>query len=921
MSPEEKARIEIDKQLNAAGYVVQDMSELNLLVAKGVVVREYPTDTGEVDYLIFVNQQPVGIIEAKAITKGEKLITEVEDQTRRYVNSNFLYFNKSVDIRFVYESTGEITRFTDYNDIKFRSREIFTFHKPEELERLLKETDTLRNRLKCFPKLNEYGFRKCQINAINNLEKSFSQDKPRALIQMATGSGKTFTAITSIYRLLKYCGAKRILFLVDTKNLGEQAEAEFTSYKPNDSNLRFVELYNVQRLKSSYIAESSNVCISTIQRMYSILKGEELDESFEESPITNEKVYAPKEVAYNSKYPIEYFDFIVIDECHRSIYNLWKQVLDYFDAFQIGLTATPDSRTFAYFNENVVSEYSREQAIIDGVNVGEDEYIIETKITKSGAQIAKTNRIIRKRQRLTRKQRWDSIDEDIVYEANELDRNVVNPSQIRHIIKEFKRVVETEIFPDRKEFPKTLIFAKSDSHADDIIKIIREEFNEGNEFCRKITYKKESDDDLSPNDKINEFRHGYKFRIAVTVDMIATGTDVKAIECLLFMRDVKSKNYYEQMKGRGTRTISLDEFQKVSPSATMNKDRFILFDAVGVTKSEKSEGRTLDRKPSIPLKDLLTKVALGERDEDTLTTVAGRLNRLELVLTNKEKEEIKTLTDGVELKDIVSNILNAYDLDYLDEKTKEVLGKEEITKEEVDIIQSDLIKEAVAPLNNAQLRNYLLKAKQTHEQIIDDINIDTIEFSGWSEAREDNVDATIKEFRDFIEENKTKIEALSIIYNQQYKNKHLTKRMIKELYEIMCNPPHNFTVKKMWNCYYIKDSSKVRKSEVNQLIDIISIIKYELGQIDTLDSFATRVKLNFKNWMFKRNSSQGYQFNEEQTYWLQMIRDHIISSLTIEEDDFEYAPFDTLGGLGKYYKLFKNDYLNILNEMNVALVA
>ena len=921
MSPEEKARIEIDKQLNAAGYVVQDMSELNLFAAKGVVVREYPTDTGEVDYLIFVNQQPIGIIEAKAITKGEKLITEAEDQTRRYVNSKFLYFNKSVDIRFVYESTGEITRFTDYNDIKFRSREIFTFHKPEELERLLKETDTLRNRLKCFPQLNEYGFRKCQINAINNLEKSFSQGKPRALIQMATGSGKTFTAITSIYRLLKYCGAKRILFLVDTKNLGEQAEAEFTSYKPNDSNLRFVELYNVQRLKSSYIAESSNVCISTIQRMYSILKGEELDESFEESPITNEKVYAPNEVVYNSKYPIEYFDFIVIDECHRSIYNLWKQVLDYFDAFQIGLTATPDSRTFAYFNENVVSEYSREQAIIDGVNVGEDEYIIETKITKSGAQIAKTNRIIRKRQRLTRKQRWESIDEDIVYEANELDRNVVNPSQIRHIIKEFKRVVETEIFPDRKEFPKTLIFAKSDSHADDIIKIIREEFNEGNEFCRKITYKKESDDDLSPNDKINEFRHGYKFRIAVTVDMIATGTDVKAIECLLFMRDVKSKNYYEQMKGRGTRTISLDEFQKVSPSATTNKDRFILFDAVGVTKSEKSEGRTLDRKPSVPLKDLLTKVALGERDEDTLTTVAGRLNRLELVLTNKEKEEIKTLTDGVELKDIVSNILNAYDLDFLDEKTKHILGKEEITKEEVDIVQIDLIKEAVAPLNNAQLRNYLLKAKQTHEQIIDDINIDTIEFSGWSEEREENVDITIKAFRDFIEENKTKIEALSIIYNQQYKNKHLTKRMIKELYEIMCNPPHNFTVKKMWNCYYIKDSSTVRKSEVNQLIDIISIIKYELGQIDTLDSFATRVKLNFKNWMFKRNSSQGYQFNEEQTYWLQMIRDHIISSLTIEKDDFEYAPFDTLGGLGKYYKLFKKDYLNILNEMNVALVA
>lgn len=922
MSPEEKARLEIDKQLNNAGYIVQDLKDLDLTAAKGVVVREYPTNTGEVDYLIFINKQPVGIIEAKEINKGEKLIVEVEDQTRRYVNSYFKYFNSPIDIRFVYESTGEITRFTDYNDIKFRSREIFTFHKPEELERLMNEKDTLRNRLKLFPKLNEYGFRKCQINAINNLEVSFSNAKPRALIQMATGSGKTYTAITAIYRLLKHCGAKRVLFLVDTKNLGEQAEAEFTSYKPNDSNLRFVELYNVQRLKSSYIAESSNVCISTIQRMYSILKGEELDESLEEEPLVNEKAYAPKEVAYNTKYPIEFFDFIVIDECHRSIYNLWKQVLDYFDAFEIGLTATPDSRTFAYFNENVVSEYSREQAIIDGVNVGEDEYIIETKITKSGAQIeARTNRVIRKRQRLTRKQRWESIDEDIVYEANKLDKDVVNPSQIRHIIREFKRVVEMVIFPERQEFPKTLIFAKSDSHADDIIKIIREEFNEGNEFCRKITYKKETDDDLSPNEKINEFRHGYKFRIAVTVDMIATGTDVKAIECLLFMRDVKSKNYYEQMKGRGTRTISLDDFLKVSPSAKTNKDRFILFDAVGVTKSPKAEGRTLDRKPTVPLKDLLTKVALGERDEDTLTTVASRLNRLEVILTSKEKEEIKTISNGVEIKTIVSDILNAFDLDYLDYKTKKVLGKDEVTKEEVEEVQKTLINEAVNPLNNATLRNYILKAKQTHDQIIDDINVDTIEFSGWSETREENVDATIKAFREFIEENKTKIEALSIIYNQQYKNRHLTKKMIKELYEIMCQPPHNFTVKKMWNCYYIKDSSKVRKTEVSQLIDIISIIKYELGQIDTLDSFATRVKLNYKNWIFKRNNSQGYIFNEEQNAWLQMIRDHIISSLSIEQEDFDYAPFDTLGGLGKYYKLFKNDYLNILNEMNVALVA
>lgn len=458
MQPEEKARLIIDQKLIESGYVIQDIRDMNLFASKGVIVREYPTDTGEVDYLIFINAQPVGIIEAKEINKGEKLVVETEKQTERYKNSKLKYFPENVHIRFAYESTGEITRFTDYNDINYRSREVFSFHKPEELERLMKESDTLRNRLKSFPKLNEQGFRRCQITAINNLEKSFGENRPRALIQMATGAGKTYTAITAIYRLLKFCSAKRILFLVDTKNLGKQAMDEFTAYKPSDDNRTFVELYPVQLLKSSYISESTNVCISTIQRMYSILRGEELDESLEESPIFDAGL--PKEVVYNAKYPIEFFDFIIIDECHRSIYNVWKQVLDYFDAFQIGLTATPDKRTFGYFNENIVSEYTREQAIIDGVNVGEDEYIIETEIGSHGSKITKAKRVIQKRERLTRKQRWESMDEDIVYTSNQLDRDVVNPSQIRNVIKAFKQAIQEVVYPERKEVPKTLIFAK-----------------------------------------------------------------------------------------------------------------------------------------------------------------------------------------------------------------------------------------------------------------------------------------------------------------------------------------------------------------------------------------------------------------------------------------------------------------------------
>lgn len=915
MQPEEKARLIIDQKLIESGYVIQDIRDMNLLAAKGVIVREYPTDTGEVDYLIFINAQPVGIIEAKEINKGEKLVVETEKQTERYKNSKLKYFPENVHIRFAYESTGEITRFTDYNDINYRSREVFSFHKPEELERLMKESDTLRNRLKSFPKLNEQGFRRCQITAINNLEKSFGENRPRALIQMATGAGKTYTAITAIYRLLKFCSAKRILFLVDTKNLGKQAMDEFTAYKPSDDNRTFVELYPVQLLKSSYISESTNVCISTIQRMYSILRGEELDESLEESPIFDAGL--PKEVVYNAKYPIEFFDFIIIDECHRSIYNVWKQVLDYFDAFQIGLTATPDKRTFGYFNENIVSEYTREQAIIDGVNVGEDEYIIETEIGSHGSKITKAKRVIQKRERLTRKQRWESMDEDIVYTSNQLDRDVVNPSQIRNVIKAFKQAIQEVVYPERKEVPKTLIFAKTDSHADDIIQIVRDEFGEGNEFCRKITYRIEG----NPNDEINAFRNDYKFRIAVTVDMIATGTDIKPLECLLFMRDVRSKNYYEQMKGRGTRTIDLEELRKVSPSAKTNKDHFVIFDAVGVTKSVKSEGRTLERQPSESLKDLLMRLAVGNADEDVITSVAGRLTRLDKIMTAQEHKDFSNLSGGVTIGKVVSNMLNCFDKDYLEEKTMEVTGSSTVSKEDIKNVQNKEIALSIKPFSNAKLRDFILSTKASHEQIIDTYNIDTVIRSGWSESYTEDALKTIKSFREFIEANKDEIEALSIIYNQQYRNRKLTYKMIKELHDIMCKPPYNFTVTKMWHCYYERDNDKVVKSEVDELMDIISIIRYELGQIDRLNSFDSRVRKNFQDWTFKRNNSQGYRFNEEQMEWLHMIEEHIIRSASIEEEDFDYTPFDTKGGLVKYYKVFGKDYLNIINELNVALAA
>ncbi|RYZ47312.1 MAG: DEAD/DEAH box helicase, partial [Chitinophagaceae bacterium] len=383
-----KARDLIDEQLTACGWILQDKKSFNLAAGIGVAIRELKTSAGPADYVLFVNAKPVGIIEAKREEEGVRLTT-VEEQSVEYANAKFKYISTE-PLPFVYESTGELTRFTDYRDPKPRSRPVFTFHRPQTFEALLKEGKTLRARVHDIPALQPNGLRDCQVTAITNLEKSFRENRPKALVQMATGSGKTFTAITSIYRLLKFARAKRILFLVNTKNLGEQAEQEFKRFEPQDDNRLFPELYGVTRLSSSFIPPDSQVYISTIQRLYSILKGTDLDERDEEEDPA-EKKWKPKEpmpVVYNQKVPMEFFDFIVIDECHQSIYNLWKQVLDYFDAFQIGLTATPDNRTFGYFEKNIVSDYGYKKAVEDGVLVPYNVFEIETKITKQGAKIS-----------------------------------------------------------------------------------------------------------------------------------------------------------------------------------------------------------------------------------------------------------------------------------------------------------------------------------------------------------------------------------------------------------------------------------------------------------------------------------------------------------------------------------------------------
>ncbi|WP_339903486.1 DEAD/DEAH box helicase family protein [uncultured Cyclobacterium sp.] len=909
-TPEQIARDRIDEKLRLAGWVIQEKTKIDFGAGIGIAITEYLTEVGPADYVLFVDRAPVGVIEAKKEEEAQN-ITVVEDQSGSYASSKLKYFNNE-PLPFIYESTGVITRFTNTRDPKPRAKNVFSFLRPETIKQQLKVEETLRGRLFNFPTLEKGNLRDCQFSAIKNLEVSFEENKPRALIQMATGAGKTFTAISSIYRLLEYGDAKRILFLVDTKNLGEQAEQEFMAFTPPDENRTFTELYSVQRLTSSFVNPDPHVCISTIQRLYSILKGEVLDEKAEEEN-PNEKGWLPKEplpVVYNQKIPIEFFDFIVIDECHRSIYNLWRQVLEYFDSFLIGLTATPDKRTFGFFNENIVSEYPHEEAVADGVNVTYDTYLIETKITKTGAVI-EAKEFVDKREKLSRRKRWEQLDEDVTYTSNQLDKDIVNPSQIRNVIKAFKNKLP-EIFPGRKEVPKTLVFAKTDSHADDIINLIREEFGEGNSFCKKITYNTVE----NPKTVLSSFRNDYYPRIAVTVDMIATGTDVKPLECLIFMRNVKSKGYFEQMKGRGTRTIRLEDLKKVTPSAIATKDHFVIVDAVGVMKTTKTDSRPLERKRGVALKDLMYAAMMGNVDEDLFVSLAGRLGRIEKQITQDEKNKFQDLAKGKSINQMTKDLLGVFDPDKVQDFAK--AKYERPTPAQVDEAQEEMAKKATIAITG-ELIEYTDNVRKSLEQIIDVVNIDELEFAGWDTQAQQKAAELVADFKNYIEVNKDEIVALSWFYAQPYERKELTYKMVKELLEKLKEDKPILAPLRIWQAYEHIDNLQ-RSQPLNEMIALVSLVRRVMGLDEKLTPYNKAVDKRFQDWVFKKQAG-NLKYTEDQMIWLRMIKDHIATSFNLEKDDLDYSPFDTKGGLMKMWNLFGDNLDEVIDELNKELVA
>lgn len=937
MSPEEKARLEIDKKLNAAGWVIQDLKEIDITASLGVAVREFQTADGhEVDYALFVDGDPVGLVEAKEDNKGVGLTNDAHEQNMAYVKAGLKnHEDEKEELRFIYEATSILTQFTDLKDPEPRVREIFSFHRPETLKAWIEEYErekkTLRGRMQHFPELPEKGFRDCQIKAITKLEDSFGKNHPRALVQMATGAGKTYTAITNCYRLLKCAKAKRILFLVDTKQLGEQAETEYKNYQPYDAQDKLASLYNITRIQTSNISQETQICISTIQRLYSMLSGEIAnipDDIDEENAHLTTKV--KREVQYNAEYPPEFFDIIIIDECHRSIYNVWRQVLEYFDAFLVGLTATPSKDTYAFFNQNVVSEYTHEQAVDDGVNVGAlGTYYIETDITKNGGKVAAVDRQIEVRDKRTRKQRWETTEEDIEYDAGDLDNKVVNKSQIRTVITAFRdNWQKWEHFRMREELPKTLIFAKDDSHADDIVAIVKEVFAKGNDFCKKITYKSEEEDE----GLLYQFRNDYNPRVAVTVNKIATGTDVRAIEILIFMRDIRSENYYEQMLGRARRTMSEDELRQCSPTAKSQKLGYVVVDAVGVTLSEKTQGskkRGGDTKPYVSFTALLNAIAQGDISDDTLTTTGTRLEHLEKVMSASEKDKFKNLSNGVDLRKVAANLKRVYDEEeVLQDIQNEFPSYESLPEDEQKNARKKIIKKrarkATEPICKKETREFLFKISNTNDQTIDPA-IDKILSQGFRGDVEESKEKRRATFREFLAKYRDEITALQIIYNQDYRYRTLTEQHIKELYDRMMEYNSNLEKDLLFSAY----SEQTKKNTtLKQLIDIIQIIKYEWKQIPEIYPFADLVRKNYKEWIFERNQNKkgargasNEPFSPEQMQWLELIRDYIAVNASFPMSALQYGEFSNRGGGQKFYMLFREQGEVIVNEMNYKLAA
>jgi len=924
LNPEQNARVRIDEMLEEAGWVIQDFQYADHEAGPGVAVRELMTPQGPMDYALFAFGKAVGSIEAKS---AGRTLRGVESQADRY-NEGFKkevvegrpYKRYADELLFHYMSTGAETLFTSRRDPIVRPREVFHFHRPETLKAWAEQEHPFRARLRQLPQLNTAGMRDIQKVAIANLEQSLLEDRPRALVAITMGGGKTYVAAAESYRLLRFSGATRVLFLVDRVSLGDQARDEFLSYTSPDTGRRFGDDFVVQVLRSRHIDPSANVVICTIQRLYALLRDEDLEPDLDDrSAFELSSNAQPVEVAYEPSVPIETFDVIFTDECHRSIYGRWGQVLDYFDSFLIGLTATPTPTTTAYFDDNLVAEYTQEQSVYDGINVDQQLYRIRTEVSEEGSTIAAGD-WVKVRDKETRRSTRRKLPDDFVYEKEKLDRAVVNPSQIRMVVRTFRERVCTEMFPGRIGVPKTVFFCKNDQHAEDVLQIVREEFACDSTFARKVTYKSEG----SIEQHIKDLRNQPAFRIAVSVDQIGTGTNVKPIECLVFMRMISSRVLLNQMRGRSVRRMDDDDFQQVTPGARergQTKDYSVFIDCVGITDEDVAlkDVNPQNADPSRPFQDLLRDVGMDIADDQALTSVAVRLVRLSRKLSATERAEFAKATGGRDMLEIAQAVREAADPERQLEVAQETTSSDDPSEEEIKAAREELVKVAVAELRRGPVRQKIEELQAEVDQYIHIGGADQLleaGFVGGKDAAED----VVSTWRRFIEENHDEYTALKALYSEPYRRRP-TLAEIKELAAAIRRPPLNLTPERVWGAYERLEQDRVKGHGGKLDADLVRLVRYTLEQDDELVPHSEVVALRFDIWL-REQEAEGRSFTPEQLRWLEMVRDHIAASMSFDPAvDYDLLPFAEEGGITAAYELFGSNLRPLIDELNEQLTA
>lgn len=854
MLPEERARVKIDQMFKDAGWKVVDRDFYTPTLTAAAIREGLLKGNREADYFLFINGMAVGVLEAKRkeVDVTSDIVCDQAEMYARGVPDCYKAYSRPLPI--IYQSNGEETFFRDFRDEDGDLIELNRIHTPKEIVKMLGIQDPFAG----LPTLEEKGLRRCQYDAVTELENSFRTGQNKALIVLATGAGKTFTACLAAYRLLSYTPMKRILFLVDRNNLGKQAEGEFGMFRLTENGDPFNTIFTVNRLKSANVPSESNVVISTIQRLFRLLTGQEITDDDDDEATDVGEIQLPGSVTL----PPDFFDIIIIDECHRSIYGNWKAVLDYFhSARMIGLTATPVPETKAYFNNNIVVNYTLDQSILDGINVDSRIYRIKTEATENGGAILKGDRL-RRETRYTGQVETVRNEETKNYTKEELNRSIVNPAQIKLVLETFRDAVYTEMFTDPQReanmdyLPKTLIFALNENHATNIVRIAKEVFGRtDNKFVQKITYSAGDSNEL-----IRQFRNDKEFRIAVTCTLVATGTDVKPLEVLIFMRDVASEPLYIQMKGRGVRTIGDEQLRNVTPNA-FSKDCFFLVDAVGVTEHDKEtptpgEGGS---EPTITLKRLLELLTHGNVNDDYLRLIAAKLARINNKSTEAQREEFRAKAYSG-MHEISAAIFEAFERGALPPYES--------------IADANLERKAlVAPLtHHPEARQYLLILAAGFVETLMP-GEDQLISKGFSqeEARE-----LTSAFERYCDAHQDEIEALRMIYNND--GEPLTYYVLKDLENKLKLANNKFRSSRIWNSYSVVNPQSVKKhttkEEKEALTNIIQLVRFANHQIERLESLYPLAQQRFNLWYGQMQRS----VTESQIAIIRQIVDYIASN-------------------------------------------